>query len=265
MSRTATRRLFLEFVEASLRGKETTTFYEDEFRCPIAAVDLARHVLVLAASKPGTARGVFNAGGPDRLSRVDMAKRAAEALRLSDRNVAAASAAAASDRGVASPLDISMDSAKLERAIGVRASGWALQARTSQRQRWAGGRANQGTVIPATAFVTTPDETPVQRLRQHQSAPPRVLQWMVDVSSSGWALRARTPRRPRWAGGMENQWTLVPAVPHVAASDAPTAQRLQQHQFAPQVLQWKVSPMEANSSGWALQARAPCCPIAGCP
>ena len=129
LSRTATRRLFLEFVEASLRGKETTTFYEDEFRCPIAAVDLARHVLVLAASKPGTARGVFNAGGPDRLSRVDMAKRAAEALRLSDRNVAAASAAAASDRGVASPLDISMDSAKLERATGVRASGWALQVK----------------------------------------------------------------------------------------------------------------------------------------
>ena len=125
--RAATRRLFLEFLEASLRGDAEVPFYEDEFRCPIAAVDLARHILALAASKPGTARGVFNAGGPDRLSRVDMARRAARALGLSDRNVASARAASATDRGVASPLDISMDSSKLERATGVRASGWEPQ------------------------------------------------------------------------------------------------------------------------------------------
>ena len=71
------RPLFLEFVAEALRRPNVeTVFYEDEFRCPIAAADLARHILVLAAAKPGTARGVFNAGGPDRLSRVDMAKRA---------------------------------------------------------------------------------------------------------------------------------------------------------------------------------------------
>ena len=71
---------------------------------------------------------MFNAGGPDRLSRVDMAKRAAAALHISDRNVVAARAASA-DRGVASPLDISMDSSKLERATGVRACGWELQVK----------------------------------------------------------------------------------------------------------------------------------------
>ena len=123
------RPLFLEFVAEALRRPNVeTVFDEDEFRCPIAAADLARHILVLAAAKPGTARGVFNAGGPDRLSRVDMAKRAAAALHISDGNVVAARAACA-DRGVASPLDISMDSSKLERATGVRACGWELQVK----------------------------------------------------------------------------------------------------------------------------------------
>jgi dTDP-4-dehydrorhamnose reductase len=69
------RPLFLDFVADALRGGNPTTFFEDEFRCPIAAVDLARHILVLAAAEPGTKRGVFNAGGPERLSRVDMAKK----------------------------------------------------------------------------------------------------------------------------------------------------------------------------------------------
>lgn len=122
------RPLFLEFVTDALRGGDPTTFFEDEFRCPIAAVDLARHILVLAAAEPGTKRGVFNAGGPERLSRVDMAKKAADALNYSAKNVVAARAASV-DRGVASPADISMDSSKLERATGVRACGWELQVK----------------------------------------------------------------------------------------------------------------------------------------
>jgi dTDP-4-dehydrorhamnose reductase len=122
------RPLFLDFITQSLEGDREVTFFKDEFRNPIAAVDLARHVLVVAASKPGTCRGVFNAGGPDRVSRVDMAKRTAAALGVSDKNVRSGLSASA-DRGVKSPLDISMDSSKLEKATGVRACGWELQAK----------------------------------------------------------------------------------------------------------------------------------------
>ena len=124
------RPLFLDFILLSLKGNEPVTFFHDEFRNPVLATDIARHILIIAASKAGTIRGVFNCGGPDRVSRVQMAKTAAFALSLSDKNIQSAPSASV-NRGVKSPLDISMDSSKLEKATGVRASGWELQTKIS--------------------------------------------------------------------------------------------------------------------------------------
>ena len=67
-------------------------------------------------------------GGPDRLSRVDMARQTAEVLGVSDANVEAVSSASV-DRGVISPADISMLSNKLNSLTLVSPMGWKDQMR----------------------------------------------------------------------------------------------------------------------------------------
>ena len=63
---------------------------------------------------------LFCMGGPQRLSRVNMAC-AVAAARGHDAAYILAAPAASVDRGVASPADISMDSSRLEAELG-----WAL-------------------------------------------------------------------------------------------------------------------------------------------
>ena len=70
--------------------------------------------------RPAAGPAVYNMGGPQRLSRVDMA-RAVAAARGHDAACILAAPAASVDRGVASPADISMDSSRLEGELG-----WAL-------------------------------------------------------------------------------------------------------------------------------------------
>lgn len=59
----------------------------------------------------------YNFGGPERLSRVDMARAVARVRGLSDAAIVPASAQTV-NRGVASPPDISMDSKDTEAALG---------------------------------------------------------------------------------------------------------------------------------------------------
>ncbi len=59
------------------------------------------------------AQRVFNMGGPERVSRVDMAE-AVAAVRGHDPGSIQSVSSATVDRGCASPPDISMDSARLE-------------------------------------------------------------------------------------------------------------------------------------------------------
>ena len=122
------RTLFLEFVASALTERdEPTSFYYDEFRCPIAAVDISRVVVrdfgsKFAAPRVKPPRSVYNMGGPDRVNRVDMAKACAKYLAKGDDALERAYAAkihpascveASSTRGVAAPPDISMDSSAL--------------------------------------------------------------------------------------------------------------------------------------------------------
>lgn len=108
------RGLFLQFCrKAVAEATEPFTFFHDEYRNPVYVSDICRIVgaLVHAPSWP-LARPVYCMGGPDRLSRVDFARRVAALVGASDRNIEEVSAASV-DRGVASPADISMNSARL--------------------------------------------------------------------------------------------------------------------------------------------------------
>lgn len=156
------RALFLQFVEGALRKGDPTTFFDDEWRCPVFVRDFVTAIEALVErgglrhsrrSDPGrrltvraseratcetfqtanthatstcphaiipTADGnvhTYNFGGPERLSRVDMARAVARVRGLSDAAILPAPAKSV-NRGVASPPDISMDSKDTETALG---------------------------------------------------------------------------------------------------------------------------------------------------
>lgn len=134
------RPLMTDFIVRSLRGGAPVTFFGDEYRCPICVYDVVAHVRALSATRRRGARGgggggeerTFNMGGPDRVSRVDMARRAASVMGLDDVNVVDTPAAlAAATRGVPSPADISMHSEALSAATGVSPRGWEEQVRVA--------------------------------------------------------------------------------------------------------------------------------------
>lgn len=115
------RTLFLDFIRDSFENKsEPTTFY-DEFRSPICVYDVCAVIRGLYARPPETPK-TYNMGGPDRVSRVDMAEAVAHYLANGDAALEAAYVGkitrasceeAARLRGVAAPPDISMDSSAL--------------------------------------------------------------------------------------------------------------------------------------------------------
>ena len=116
------RTLFLDFIRDSFENKsERTTFYDDEFRSPICVYDVCAVIRAAYESPPETPK-TYNMGGPDRVSRVDMAKGVAAYLANGDATleatyvgkIARASCREAKRlRGVAAPPDISMDSSAL--------------------------------------------------------------------------------------------------------------------------------------------------------
>lgn len=116
------RSLFLQFVATALAAapaKGPTTFFEDEWRCAVYVQDIVAVCRMLVEAGAAAPTGAFNAGGPQRLSRVDMARGVAAALGL-DPDVGIKPVPSASvARGVASPPDISMRSGRLEAALGM--------------------------------------------------------------------------------------------------------------------------------------------------
>lgn len=156
------RPLFVQFCARVAKEGEPVTFFEDEWRSAVLAADIVAVVLRLlrgiardadardaaAAARAAAAAGdaapdacpwplpllAYNMGGPERLSRVDMARLVARAVLPPEESggVTAADAAAASraivsapsssvpaeKRGYESPRDISMDPAALLRDLG---------------------------------------------------------------------------------------------------------------------------------------------------
>jgi dTDP-4-dehydrorhamnose reductase len=133
------RSLFLQFIDSRLASGEPTSFFKDEWRSAVYVEDIIRVCKVLIEAcvadpstidpseigdneatlkneRKTTIIGVFNMGGPERLSRVDMAKIVAD-VRGHDLDLIEEVPSASVDRGVPSPADISMDSSKLESTL----------------------------------------------------------------------------------------------------------------------------------------------------
>lgn len=124
--------------EEVLRTQKPCKFFSDEYRSPIAVSDLTaiiHHAISSQTPHPettvaadadaptadagaapqeaaGVLTGTFNAGGPDRLSRLGIAEAVAAHCGHSMDSVEAAASASVT-RAAPSPLDISMDSSKL--------------------------------------------------------------------------------------------------------------------------------------------------------
>jgi len=112
------RALFLQFVEQSLASGKPTSFFDDEFRCPIFVSDIVSIVHTLLVSPGLPPHSVYNMGGPERLSRADMAAKVAEARGYDASNILAAPSSTV-QRPVASPADISMSVSRLVQDLGI--------------------------------------------------------------------------------------------------------------------------------------------------
>lgn len=117
------RSLFLQFVDDVLAAGTPTSFFTDEWRCPVFVGDVVSVCAALVERHAGGAGGtdmygVYNMGGSQRLSRMEMAQ-ALATLRGYDPALLLAAPAAALDRGFYSPADTSMDSQKLCKLLGL--------------------------------------------------------------------------------------------------------------------------------------------------
>ncbi|KAL1213625.1 hypothetical protein V5N11_000694 [Cardamine amara subsp. amara] len=110
------KNLPVQWIDSSLKKGDTIDFFHDEYRCPIYVKDLVSITLRLidrwVVSDDKQMQLVLNAGGPERLSRVQMAQVVAE-VRGYDLSLIKHVSASSVDRGVVSPADISMDITKL--------------------------------------------------------------------------------------------------------------------------------------------------------
>jgi dTDP-4-dehydrorhamnose reductase len=115
---------FLQFCDEKLGAREKTNFFGDEARSVVFVADIVRLLSWLV--KGGVAAGcvgVHNMGGPQRLTRVDVAMAVAAHRGHDTSLVAAVNRADVVPAGaVASPPDISMDSSKLALASGIAAT-----------------------------------------------------------------------------------------------------------------------------------------------
>nr|GME12805.1 methionine adenosyltransferase 2 subunit beta [Ipomoea batatas] len=115
----------IQWIDSVLAKGEKMDFFHDEFRCPVYVRDLVTIIQTLtngwiSESKP--MQLLVNVGGPDRVSRVQMAEAVAEirGYKASINPVSSSSV----DRGVKSPADISMDITKLIQTLGVSPTGF---------------------------------------------------------------------------------------------------------------------------------------------
>ncbi|KAK7274548.1 hypothetical protein RIF29_15642 [Crotalaria pallida] len=137
----------IQWIDGALAKGEKVEFFHDEFRCPIYVKDLVNIILALTnqwisvvislgtdfklrhlkfafmnsaflilVTEGKQIQLVLNAGGPDRLSRVQMAEAVAQ-FRGYDSSIIKSVSASSVDRGVKSPADTSVDITRLDRAI----------------------------------------------------------------------------------------------------------------------------------------------------
>ncbi|XP_059076112.1 uncharacterized protein LOC131076663 isoform X1 [Cryptomeria japonica] len=111
----------IQWIDSVLSSDKEVEFFSDEFRCPIYVKDIINVIESLIRkwdSGDKCIQILLNAGGPDRVSRAQMAKVVSD-LRGYDSSKIKSVSAASVNRGVASPADISMDVSKLVKLLGI--------------------------------------------------------------------------------------------------------------------------------------------------
>ncbi|KAL0918253.1 hypothetical protein M5K25_010251 [Dendrobium thyrsiflorum] len=111
----------IQWIDSSLSRSEEIEFFHDEFRCPVYVKDVVNVILALTKkwiSDGNQIKLILNVGGPDRLSRAQMAVAVAD-YRGYDLSLIKLVSAASINRGVVSPADISMDISRLIQALGI--------------------------------------------------------------------------------------------------------------------------------------------------
>ncbi|HTH46911.1 MAG TPA: SDR family oxidoreductase [Candidatus Limnocylindria bacterium] len=106
-------RSFAEELANAWRAGRTTSLFDDEYRCPIAASETARAIwgLLQAGS-----RGTFHVAGRERLSRWQIGRLVA--TQHPELNARITASSLKTFQGAPRPADVSLDCAKAERTLG---------------------------------------------------------------------------------------------------------------------------------------------------
>ncbi|KAK8963197.1 hypothetical protein KSP40_PGU012977 [Platanthera guangdongensis] len=117
-----TKSLPIQWINSVLSCGKEVEFFHDEFRCPVYVKDVVSVISTLTKNvieiDGNQMKLVLNVGGPDRLSRAQMAEAVAD-YRGYDCSLIKPVSASSINRGVASPADISMDVSRLVRLLGI--------------------------------------------------------------------------------------------------------------------------------------------------
>ncbi|MCL7046614.1 hypothetical protein MKW94_027391 [Papaver nudicaule] len=111
----------IQWIDGVLSKGAEVDFFHDEFRCPVFVKDVVDVILTLSKkwiSDKKQMKLLLNVGGPDRLSRLQMAEAVATVRGYSTSLLKRVSASSV-NRGVNSPADISMDISKLAQTLGM--------------------------------------------------------------------------------------------------------------------------------------------------
>ncbi|ONK64057.1 uncharacterized protein A4U43_C07F21650 [Asparagus officinalis] len=111
----------VQWIDSVLARGDEVEFYHDEYRCPVYVKDVVDVILALikkGISDDNQMKLLLNVGGPDRLSRAQIAETVADVRGYSRLPIKAVSASSV-NRGVVSPADISMDISRLIQVLGI--------------------------------------------------------------------------------------------------------------------------------------------------
>ena len=127
------RPLFVQSIRDRLQAKEPTAYIVDEWRNPIHVDDICRIIDFFVTeftdcmmqkahdttNAPPAYRYTYNMGGPERLSRLDMALAVADAMGIDGQGMISSCTSDELGRPYRSPPDISMDSRALHQRTGI--------------------------------------------------------------------------------------------------------------------------------------------------
>lgn len=105
---------FLAWMVDTLAGGRSLTLFEDELRTPVFVEDLCRAMIAMVRRRQ---RGLWHAGGPERLSRVEIGRVVCRAFSF-DESLIRAVRLADSTYPAPRPRDVSLDSSRLWSSLG---------------------------------------------------------------------------------------------------------------------------------------------------